>query len=360
MRLILEDAVFSDDPAIQMDLLALFRLAHSGRHRVILATEPCLAYDAWIDGLSQNLRELVETIRRVSLDVESRNPALIGLRITPTSSLARDSSRDTIEPTRAEPSVPLEEALRLLHLPLRVIVEDSINDRAFLIAAARPEDREQLERAEREHWLSFENGGGLPGIDRLFAVNTPGGLDTPLRRLRAFLVYDSDRLAPNAASKRSDKLSEKCTDLGLVQPRRYHQLHRRCIENYLPVQALTRWQQSSKGRNDKPAVVQAWQRLDSPQKHHFNMKAGFLGDQARITAANHGIALCERCGLKLPLIYETLVPADVTTLSKGFDNQVAADFKDQAAWYRQHPSWRHEAGIAEELDELMDALLGAL
>jgi hypothetical protein len=56
-------------------------------------------------------------------------------------------------------------------------------------------------------------------------------------------------------------------------------LQRRCMENYLPVAALLqRWPHEGEAHHR----AQAFGRMSEAQRAHFNLEAGFRGDQKRL------------------------------------------------------------------------------
>lgn len=350
MRVRVDDAVFTAAADTGMDLVELLNMGRHKRHRVLLGPPPHDNFDTWKATRPLAERELFDRILEECLDAEARTPAQLGIRV-----VAHRTDSATTEPTFL-----LGEALTLLRTPFRLLLEDGVTDRAFILAAATEEDRAVLSRAERERWLVFEHGGGLTSIARLFDVATPGGLGDGLARLRVFLVYDSDRLAPAKPSKRSDDLASKCAACGLNGPRRHHQLRRRMIENYLPLEALQRREASTLGVRIRAAAVTAWQRLDAVQAHHYNMKTGFDGDINRLREEKHGCNLVERNGKSFIDLYGELQDDVLHALSGGFGKDIADDFDTHADWYTANPSWRYRSGAEQELSELFDALLGVL
>lgn len=350
MRVRVDDDVFTQAADTAMDLVELLNMGRHKRHRILLGPPPHDNYTQWTAARSLVERELFKSILEQCLDAESRTPAELGIRIV----------TDARATAGADPAFLLHDALHLLRAPFRVVLENHLNDRAFLLAAASEEDRAVLEQAEEYQWLRFDNGGGLEGIVSMLAAHTPGGLASERSRLRAFILFDSDRLAPDTEAKKSDPLARQCSACGLDLPRRYHQLRRRAIENYLPLEALDRWKQSPKGRPDRPAVVDAWRKLSPLQAHHFNMKNGFDRDRPRYTRELPAEKQCERGGKQYPHLYEDVPEPVLLALHSGFAEDIGKDFKTNIAWYTANPSWRHRAGVADEVDELLDALLGVM
>ncbi len=91
-----------------------------------------------------------------------------------------------------------------------------------------------------------------------------------------------DRSEP---SEESDRLRVLCAEMARPWPFPGHQLGRRTIENYLPLEALRAWAESSDGveRARRRRQVEAFASSDFGAKRRacFAMKEGFLKDVAK-------------------------------------------------------------------------------
>lgn len=125
----------------------------------------------------------------------------------------------------------------------------------------------------------------------------------PPRALRTSVLFDSDALRPGVPSGESEAKSRACEGL------HHHQLEARSIENYLPLDALSRW---AAGRSSREALLSAFLLLSPDQRYHYNMKAGFAGDRPRAAEAGR--------------LYDN-VPARVRdALAEGFGKDIATLF----------------------------------
>lgn len=357
MRVVIADEIFAD-PDASADLLELFLLSKGGRHSLLLARGSNTSFAHWRACGSLREQERVDMILKASLDRESKNPARFGVHICPAPTV--NSAAE------AEIELPLGEAMRLLRAPLRIIVEDEVHERAFLVAACNEHDRRRLLTAEQDQWLRFEHGGG-GAMDRLFNPTHPASISGTLRKFRVFLMRDSDGYVPGHRSEQCEKFVRKCQDCGLDDPVRFHILERRFIESYLPREALDHWASdpdgspNNKGVPDRTSVVDAWAMLSREQAAHYPMKNGFEGDDTALRALRKPTVECsDMDGLRVPTLYASLERGVFTKLRRGFHKHVSHHFADSAAWYHEHSSWRHRDGVAAELDRLLDLLLGAL
>lgn len=159
------------------------------------------------------------------------------------------------------------------------MLENNVNDRAFLLALAERRQCQALREAEQRAWLVFEMGGGSTVVPRIAELRR----SEEARRLASVLV-DSDALRPapqgqprsNFDGPQARRAREAAGDVALGV--HLHVLWRRSIENYLPSEALDRWARGNPGRR---ARVAAFKRLTDGQRHHFNMKEGFAGDESQ-------------------------------------------------------------------------------
>jgi hypothetical protein len=242
MILWVDDRLFQDG-ARDVDRLALLRGAAMRRHTLIVSTEPTArrrervspGFDAWRDALPSRLRIEVEVLR-ARLDLISGNAT------------ARGAERLFVGSAESSPHVQgcwvtLEEAVRAVALPTHVLVENAINDRAFLRRAMPPAWRERLDAWERGGLLRYENGGGNAVMRALVEHHADDGyarqafgLPSRLWRLVHVVVYDHDGTALDHPTRDAQRLERACLEAGLED--RSHRLRRRDQEHYLPREAL--------------------------------------------------------------------------------------------------------------------------
>jgi len=237
-----DDSLFQEG-ARDVDRLALLRGAAIRRHTLIVSTDPADAraerrspgFHGWMKTLSERLRREVEMLQE-RLELVSGNAT------------ARGAERLLVsgrEPwTRAHGSwVTMEEAVRAVVLPTHLLVENTINDRAFLRRAMSPGWRERLDMWERAGLLRYENGGGNAVMRALIEHHAKDdyarqafGLPSKLWRLVHVVVYDHDGTDPDHPGGESQRVERACDAAGLAD--RSHRLRRRDQEHYLPREAL--------------------------------------------------------------------------------------------------------------------------
>ncbi|MFO0611887.1 MAG: hypothetical protein U0414_04815 [Polyangiaceae bacterium] len=230
MEVELTAALIDDADTSDLDLLALTAFGFSGRHRVL--PDDIVVWTRWQQKLPTALADEIhlaweESSRRDELGTRSER-----LRVVP-------ASKGDFTSTPLE--LAAREALTLLGRPLRVLLENGRNDRAFLLAFAGA-SRTLLEGAEREGWLVFENAGGIGELK----VRVEASIDDALREVyRTMYLCDSDALEPGQLSKEAGEVHDALAALGV----RYAQnashfgvvLARRAAENYAPPADVVAW-----------------------------------------------------------------------------------------------------------------------
>lgn len=266
MRVVLETAVFAKTPLT--DLLPFLWFAWSGRHRIDIEDPDAEEYRRWLDTLSdQRLREDWEEAVRRGQSEGAKEPSFHEVRVT-----VRERSAWSLP----IPSLTVTSAVDLLQRPYRILVENGISDRCFLLSICGSQ-RERMwieERIERE-WVEVEHCGG---IEHLRARAEHMRKDVG-RAMRCSALFDSDALQPRRPSKASRKAMEAC---GSEIHR--HQLAWRSIENFLPRAALERWCKQASGEEQKRregAVKALFALMSLEQRAHYSMKEGFAKDEKR-------------------------------------------------------------------------------
>ena len=301
MRVLLQPDVFTADH--HLALMVLLWLGSVGRHRVIPHPDRAPSYLAWLAALDPATARAWTSMVNGSLDREVTKPAHWELVLAAT----RDAAWQ-----RPTPTIPIGEAVDLLLQPYRIVLENNVNDRAFLLALCGRDEAGTLAEAERRAWLVFEMGGGSAVVPRVHEIRRTEAL----RRMASVLV-DSD--AMRAPKRRADGTQESHEDVEGDQARQVrraagdallgvhlHVLRRRAIESYLPSAALRR----HLGADDR--IVAALDRLSPAQRHHFNMKGGFDKDAPNAARADG--------------LYDSLHPRVRERLREGFGVDIAKLF----------------------------------
>jgi hypothetical protein len=315
MRVILEQSIFSDPLLNPLKLYSLLDLSIEGRHLIQTDSLDSKEMSDWLNkqGGNQEWCEWALTTRGFREDAnENPNAPPFTIRVGNVNQSLWN---------QATPLLSLEDASQFLTQPLTIFLENRRNDRDFLETVAilvtvgtnevgeLVSGRDELKRLYEKSWIKFETGGGLGEVLKYVEEEL---YDKPERYLRCFILFDSDALRPGKPSKNSIDVVEACHKIPCFD-NHYHQLMRRAIENYLPMEVLDEvWAKQQAPRKRK---VRAFRKLKPHQRHHFNMKKGFQGDAQHST--------------KVGNLYEDLDALTKQRLTSGFGGKIAELFKQE-------------------------------
>lgn len=225
MRVLLGADLFAEQGHItQLDVLSLFRHGRQGRHDIVVEARAQGALRAWASELAPRTRQ--EVMQAQWAGVARRTDS----RVTITIDARR---RDDWLQRR----FTVETGTRLMEMPLALMVENWVNEGAFLRALlayvnhvgrlagrARQAECEQVGALVAQllarGWAIFDHGGGTATMQqRLITLEEGDDLATVLR---LWVMTDQDGCAPQVCAA-ADRL---------FIPR--HMLRRLEIENYLP------------------------------------------------------------------------------------------------------------------------------
>lgn len=329
----IDDEVWTSASVDPLEMVAVLRLCDADRHLLLLSPSGRERATQWIHGQTRDgsamrarLLHVLEANRR-----RATNAAEDGVQISVVAN-ATDWSR-------ARLAAPL--ASRLLGRPLKLLVENSRNDRAFLLQIAEPAASRELKKAIEAGWIEFEMGGGLHEIHqriRSFS-NSAGPLPDHARielaRLWVMFDRDADPSDRTQESQHSRRVREDAAKLTIPWPLAANQLERRAIENYIPTSVLRDWwctrAKSSPSRVEREQRVEAFLDVDglsTNARRSYNMKRGLLGDvspQRRAEIRKGGPPLTDG---DLDPIFHGLKPALRDRLAGGGFDDVAAAFAE--------------------------------
>lgn len=302
MKLFLRDEVFAH---ARTELLGFFQSAMDDRYFVEI-DESGPSYQAWFANRSNQDREYILT----AIAVSSHSSSLASIDIA---AIGVSDWKNNV--------LSIRDGLDFVRLPYRIVVENSINDRRFLLAIATIQQRDVLKKAEEAHNIDFVLGGGINEI--LNQLRSDENNDLGKLR-RTFVVVDGDALWRG-------KPSDVATDIRELCRRNHvpcHVLRRRSAENYLTIEALRAHAQYP-GRLQN--IYQAFVNLRVPLRHHYHMKKGLRKD--------HGCA------------FLTLGSADIDALRLGWGTDIGKLFDN----VREHDLLR--GGAMRELGPMMRKLI---
>ncbi len=267
MTVTLASDMFSP-PVDNILMISLFRYALEGRHRIEVDLQEPLVL-AWLEMQSAGVQEEIRVAVDWSVEAEALEPSAI--RVVVGNYQQNDWTKQPLQ-------IKLDDARVFLDAPFSLVLEDATSDRDFLLKMLTPEERAFIVAQLNRGFLRVDHGGGLPNMGKQVAQRNL----VPSSRYKTWVLFDSDALKPGAPSAGSELLRLICGDIP------HHQLQRRCVESYLPPQALHAWAATGKQRELRQArfrLVGAFLRMRAEQRHHFNMKNGFAQDAKRTDAS---------------------------------------------------------------------------
>lgn len=351
MQVHVTDDVWSSASTRPLDVLAVLELCNVRRHMLLLSPSGRRHATQWIDEHTRDKSALKVQLLRLLENNQRAGPSATadGAMITMVA--------DKTDWNRARLLPPL--ALRLLQRPLKLLVENSRNDRAFLLKLAEPGQRSRLIAAIEAGWIEFEMGGGLTEMHQRLLGFTGGAhtladhLKVELARLWVMFDRDVDPLDHTQESKQSRKLRECAAQLTVPWPLAAHQLERRAIENYVPAETIRGWwcgqADTNKGRRARERLADVFLDeggLTPAARRSYNMKRGLLGDLSRdrgaqIRGAGPPLDNAELDGLYRTLprpIRDRLASGGFAHLSRAFKEPDAVS--DRALHQEVHPGER--------------------
>lgn len=233
MILFVEDALFEKTKAQDVDRIALLRNAYYRGHALFIVQKSALKqpsdwtshrpfFDTWHSSLSLPLQSeikiLLEGLSRVSPSAVTRGVERLYILLNP-------DAGNNLE-------INLLDGVIIAALPLHCLVENVVNDRAFLLRCMPPEWKTVLEQWERERKLVFEHGGGLDGIKQIVESRKT----CPIWSSSHAAVFDHDGETASCPKENSKRLGNLFKKLGMGH--RFHRLERRLPECYVPPDAV--------------------------------------------------------------------------------------------------------------------------
>ncbi len=321
MIVVIDERLLTDDKVDPLDAVAIIAVCADRRHTLVVPPQSSDALDGWLE---THFAPRSSARRRI-LRVVSAGSAMYP-------NMSAQTAKITVVPGPTdwkEGQLTPCHAVRLLHRPLRLLVENRRNDAAFLRCMAEPADRRQLDEAVEKGWIEFEMGGGIPElaarIDELAGANL-GDHTKMIERARTWTMFDRDA-HPDDRSKESEvsrAIREKAEAIQIPWPLAVHQLERRAVENYVPGPTLRTWwcahspttakDTGEKEKLRRQRLVEAFLTPESAgglspkARHHYNMKKGLKRDIPQT---------------KLNDIHNTpLTDADLDPLFQGLDPQI--------------------------------------
>ena len=278
--------IFADASAREVDRLALLRNAARRQHTLMISEGPTIAaqrspsgaFGGWLDTLTDTLRwevaHLHEQLQHVTPMAVTRGTERILV------------SNTELDASHSGCRLNLREAVRIVGLPIFMLVENIVNDAAFLRRAMPPRWAVRIEQWERAGMLRFEHGGGssLPQIVKHFsqdeACRRSFGLPAAAWWAVHLVLSDHDGDGAGNPGTLARQTYRACRSAGMES--RMHRLERRTADHYLPKEAVlevVRLKLTSE--NDRQLLEQLVEAHfnATPPIRHFAAQLPKLGDK---------------------------------------------------------------------------------
>jgi hypothetical protein len=247
----LHDSLLDGNQPQVLTILGICAFAFAGRHEV--CPNDRARWNEWASSLPRDLEEELKLAWDISEERSSVGSQRIGVEVTRTKVCHLRGKIARLNP---------ESALTLLGRPLRILVENGRNDRAFLLAFSDSSTRRALLDAEKQGWLVFETAGGISEIlERLRSVCDMLGDDIgDAEAFRTLYLCDSDSREAGCGSPMAHEVLKYIQLLHKAFHRHLTAsdgssrwlgwvLSRRAAENYAPPPAVLNWAAKKLGRN---------------------------------------------------------------------------------------------------------------
>ncbi len=336
MRVIIEADLFRPQNLDKnhANLLALFQIGKQGVHTVEVEPRNDPKFVAWRNGESLRTQRLCNFAleRGSKLQVRRRHQPLRVAEIA--------------APLWPDLKLPLDIAVRLLQRPLVLLLENARNDRSFLQTITQLHPDFNLEARIANRHVDVQIGGGI-GESKKWIEDERR---TPEELARVWVLSDSDARQSwrKGTTQLPQHLSSDVRDLEVACTQRHVPLHiltRRFIENYLPLPTLLAWSAEEHLKPEKrtrEAKYDAFTKLSPEQRHHYNMKKGFVQDRED---KSH----MQRVGK----FYDGVPPHVLQALEDGFEKKIASRFENGilANWLRNDNQEEEAVRIVESILE---------
>ena len=279
MILWLDDDLFAAKVA-DVDLLTLLRQAAMRRHTLVISDDPnamwskmAPAFSLWRQALPVRLGKEVDhlciCLRHVSSNAVTRGRAR-PLWITQRHFEFKHAQQCQLQ---------MDDVVRAVALPLHVLLENQINDAAFLRRVMPPLWRNKLAQWERQGELRYMQGGGITELARMIDFHGDDersrqvfGLPAKVWQLLHFVIHDHDGTKKDQFGEGAVKVKKALNDADMAA--HSHCLWRRTQENYLPriiLERIARLRPSGDVSQKKMFVDIAQYFSQTPEKQQFGV-----------------------------------------------------------------------------------------
>jgi hypothetical protein len=161
----------------------------------------------------------------------------------------------------------IDDANIVINQPKRIFVENSRNDRTFLLSIIDSDLRDKILDLERNNRLEFFHGGGLEELAKQICKKHG---DNRYISLMGYAIFDSDASHSQDIGESAQSLKELLEKLNI----QYHCLERRAAENYVTEEVMRCFLSVDEDLELKK-IIENFAFLNCEQKKYFHMKEGF-------------------------------------------------------------------------------------
>ena len=260
MRLNLHSSIFSDKNDMELSHI----LVEAYKQRLSVHIEDNTSFSNWVSGRAKSEQSKWALVIKASaaLHISANTNCIFQIRDD------IETSNWNVEIPNVQPS----DVDFLLRLPITFAVENSRNDRNFLLSICNPSLRERLLELELQQALVFDGGGG---INELVNNMQDKYVSHPAKKHKHWMLFDGDSSVPNEILGSANDLIRLCQESNYNN---YHCLTRRAIENYLPISDNTDIEELYSLFNvddsEFKAQLTCFGSLSKDQRYHYHMKEG--------------------------------------------------------------------------------------
>lgn len=151
-----------------------------------------------------------------------------------------------------------------------LILENNLNDGYFVDAIINSfkSKARKINRHKKNDWFIYYNGGGCTNIENTIEANKKRYKTLPKQNhkyLRCFVLIDSDKTYPTQPNSAERQKLFKYLDDNEIK---YHQLYKREVENYLPIETLEEIKENV-------SFIEVFKRLSNDVKDFLDLENGF-------------------------------------------------------------------------------------
>ncbi|MCY1191039.1 hypothetical protein D9M71_128320 [compost metagenome] len=227
-------------------------------------------------------------------------------------------------------TLTLDDACMVLDHVTIIGLENSRNDRDFLLTLLSPRSRDRFLKLFQKGRLAFVGGGGNGELK----VQLIERVVIPSFRLLSWIMFDNDACYPGHVPQATRDLIQVCRDNNLT----FHCLERRCVENYITREIYNLAYPGVEGQK-----VDSIFGLSFEQSKYFNFKKGFSNSKEDDHA-----------------VYANLTKDQKKALGRGFGDKLAPEVYRAEHQQRIHEIFSASNVMAEFGNKLshLEQLLG--